>query len=958
MLGSIISHYQIEKKLGAGGMGEVYLAYDKNLDRHVALKILPAEFVSNHDRMRRFTREAKAASAISHPNVAHIYEIGAENNVHFIAMEYVEGETLASRMQRSPLDRNEILQIAVQIADALQEAHGKGIIHRDIKPANIILTSRGKVKLVDFGLAKVHQQDESFASRVSTASQTELGVAMGTLPYMSPEQLLGKSIDHRTDFFSVGVVLYELFTQKLPFPGNSSVEMADAILHNAPSALHEVPSQFQPVISKLLAKDPSARFQRGDDLLAELQKLQTTEPAHFSWLRRPALLIPLILILSGAGFLVFRALQKDKKTEWAREVALLKITELIDEGKNDEALNLALQAEKYIPNDPLLKNLWPGMSTKMSIKTEPPGANVFYKKYESPAAPWTFLGESPVQDKRISKGYFRWKIQKDGYPEILALLPRTFFESEVSLHYKLDDYKKTQPGMTHVPGASSDPTALRASDSLPIEDDFYMDQYEVTNQEFKKFVDAGGYGNRNFWKIPFVKDGKSLTFEEAVALFVDATGRPGPLDWEVGNFAPGQENFPVTGISWYEAAAYAEFAGKALPTIFHWFHASGTRINHVMIPFSNFRGRGPHPAGKQESMSLYGTFDMAGNVKEWCWNDIADGRRVNIGGSYLEPEYLFLEPDRRDPFTRHKTIGFRCIQYLRPPAPALLGSYHTDFRDYTKEKPVEDSVYAVLKTFYSYDKKPLDSRVESKEQLSYLKKEKVSFSAAYGKERVIAYVFLPMNSKPPYQTVLYFPGSWAQYFDSSEKLGERGEHLDFLVRSGRAVVHPVYSQTLERGGRPDADNRSTEELREWRIEYIKDVRRTIDYLETRGDIDSQKIAYYGYSWGARVGAIAGAVEPRLRAMILAHGGLPMSPRAPETDEINFITRVKAPVLMINGRYDHVFPVQTSQNPFFQLLGTPEKDKSRLIFEGGHSNPRSEVKKIMLDWLDRYLGKPE
>ncbi|MCI0606435.1 protein kinase [bacterium] len=956
MLGSTISHYQLQKKLGAGGMGEVYLAHDTSLNRLVALKILPAEFVSNQDRMHRFTREAKAASAISHPNVAHIYEIGEENNIHFIAMEYVEGETLTTRMQRSPLGMDEVLQLAIQIADALQEAHGKGIIHRDIKPANIILTPRGKAKLVDFGLAKIYQQEESIASRVSTTSQTEMGVAMGTLPYMSPEQLLGRSIDQRTDLFSVGVLLYELLTQKLPFQGRSSIELADAILNKPPAEMQEVPSRLQPVISRLLAKDPAARYQHAGDLLAELQKLQTVRTTSFSSLLRPVVLVPLIVVLCVASFLLFRTVQQNKKIRWAREVALLKITELIDEGKNDEALDLALQAEKLIPNDPLLKSLWHGMSIKISIQTEPAGANVFFKKYDSPADPWILLGTSPLQDKRIAKNYVRLKIQKEGYPEILALSPRTFFENEVILRFNLEDYKKVPLGMTLVPGVRSDPSTQRASDSIPIEDDYYMDQFEVTNQEFKKFVDAGGYSNRKFWKIPFVKEGKDFTFEEAMSLFVDATGRPGPLDWEVGNFPAGQEKFPVTGVSWYEGAAYGEFAGKALPTIFHWFHASGTRINHVMIPFSNFRSRGPHPAGKQESMSLYGSFDMAGNVKEWSWTEVADGRRVNIGGSYLEPEYLFLEPDRRDPFTRHKTIGFRCIQYLKEPPAALLGRYHTDFRDYTKEKPVEDSTYAVLKTFYSYDKKPLNARVESKEQLSYLSKEKVSFSAAYGNERVIAYIFLPTNAKPPYQTVLYFPGSWAQFFDSSERLGQMGEHLDFLVRSGRAVVHPVYAGTLERGGRPDADSRSTEELREWRIKYIKDVSRTIDYLETRADMNSQKIAYFGYSWGARVGAIVGAVEPRIRTLILAHGGLPMSPRAPETDEINFITRVDVPVLMINGRYDHVFPVDTSQKPFFQLLGTPENEKVHMVFEGGHSNPRSEVKKIMLDWLDRYLGR--
>jgi len=275
---------------------------------------------------------------------------------------------------------------------------------------------------------------------------------MGTLPYMSPEQLLGRSIDHRTDFFSVGVVLHQLFTHKLPFQGNSAVEMADAILHNAPSAMNEVPSRFQPIISRLLAKDPSARYQHGEDLLAELQKLQPKETTpSLSILRRPVVVIPLILVLCVAGFLIVRTIQRNNKMRWAREEALLRITELIDEGKNDEALRLALEAEKYIPNDPLLKSLWSGMSTKISIQTEPAEANVFYKKYDSPADSWKFVGTSPVEDKRISKGFFRWKIQKEGYPEILALSPRTPYENEVTLRYNLEDYKKTPPGMTRVP---------------------------------------------------------------------------------------------------------------------------------------------------------------------------------------------------------------------------------------------------------------------------------------------------------------------------------------------------------------------------------------------------------------------------------------------------------------------------------------------------------------------------
>ena len=216
LVGKSISHYQIISLVGKGGMGEVYRARDTKLDRTVALKILPEEMSADAERMRRFVREAKAASALNHPNVAHIYEIGEADGVSFIAMEYVEGQTLAAKINGHPLETNEIVEIGSQIADALDEAHSKGITHRDIKPANVMLTPRGQVKVLDFGLAKI-VKPQSVDSKVSTLVPTAPGVVMGTVPYMSPEQALGHEVDHRSDLFSLGVVLYEMATGRLPF---------------------------------------------------------------------------------------------------------------------------------------------------------------------------------------------------------------------------------------------------------------------------------------------------------------------------------------------------------------------------------------------------------------------------------------------------------------------------------------------------------------------------------------------------------------------------------------------------------------------------------------------------------------------------------------------------------------------------------------------------------------------
>src|SRR5215470_10363947 len=211
MAGQSLGSYQILSRLGAGGMGEVYQARDARLERTVALKILPAEVAADAERMSRFVREAKAASALNHPHVATIYEIGEANGVNFIAMEYVEGQTLAAKINGHPLKVSEIVEIGTQIADALDEAHSKGITHRDLKPANVMLTPRGQVKVLDFGLAKVTRPaTRPLTSDISTMTKTEPGIVMGTVPYMSPEQALGREVDHRTDIFSLGIVLYEM----------------------------------------------------------------------------------------------------------------------------------------------------------------------------------------------------------------------------------------------------------------------------------------------------------------------------------------------------------------------------------------------------------------------------------------------------------------------------------------------------------------------------------------------------------------------------------------------------------------------------------------------------------------------------------------------------------------------------------------------------------------------------
>jgi serine/threonine protein kinase/Tfp pilus assembly protein PilF len=294
LTGRRLSHYQVLSLLGAGGMGEVYRAQDTRLDRTVALKVLPAEVAADQERMQRFIREAKAASALNHPNVATIYDIGEAEGISFIAMEYIEGETLAARIKSRPLAVNELVEVGFQVADALDAAHSKGITHRDIKPANLMLTLRGQVKVLDFGLAKISRPEaQMMDSNLATASGTLPGMVLGTVQYMSPEQVLGREVDHRSDIFSLGVTLYEMATGRLPFAGATVTETMDRVLHAPPEAIsrlnQQAPGELERIVRKCLEKERERRYQSARELLVDLKNLQRDSGAEAAVFERTAL---------------------------------------------------------------------------------------------------------------------------------------------------------------------------------------------------------------------------------------------------------------------------------------------------------------------------------------------------------------------------------------------------------------------------------------------------------------------------------------------------------------------------------------------------------------------------------------------------------------------------------------------------------------------------------------------
>jgi serine/threonine protein kinase len=279
---TIVGHYRILSKIGAGGMGDVYLAHDTKLDRKVALKVLPADVASNRDRMARFVREAKSAAALNHPNIAQVHEIGEHHGIHYIAMEFIKGLTLRQRLSSSRLNLSEVLDICLQVTTAMSTAHQAGIIHRDIKPDNIMIREDGIVKLLDFGLAKLtahESRDVDAEAPTKAILKTDPGTVVGTPVYMSPEQARGIQVDERTDIFSVGVVLYEMVAGLLPFAGSSSSEVLASLLsEKEPQPLarysRDVPAELERIVSKALRKNRDIRYQTIKDMQLDLQSLK------------------------------------------------------------------------------------------------------------------------------------------------------------------------------------------------------------------------------------------------------------------------------------------------------------------------------------------------------------------------------------------------------------------------------------------------------------------------------------------------------------------------------------------------------------------------------------------------------------------------------------------------------------------------------------------------------------
>ncbi|MDH4072571.1 MAG: SUMF1/EgtB/PvdO family nonheme iron enzyme, partial [Gammaproteobacteria bacterium] len=611
-----------------------------------------------------------------------------------------------------------------------------------------------------------------------------------------------------------------------------------------------------------------------------------------------------------------------------------------------------------------LGDLWSSFSWRTSIPSTPAGATVYRRPFADAAAAWELLGTTPLYNIHVPVGPSLLRMELDGHPPLLRVIggeinssteipvwaePFTAYGQITSGAFEFDAQDSAPDDMVRVPGQrlSIDGRAV----DMP---DFHISRFEVTNREFQAFVDAGGYSKPEFWKHEFLLDGAAVPFEEAQARFVDSTGRPGPATWEAGTYPDGEDDYPVAGVSWYEAAAFAEFSGKDLPTLHHWRRATAGALLPWTLPASNLDSDGPQAVGSGNGVDWTGAYDLAGNVREWCFNAVGDQHAI-LGAGWDDPAYAVLEsvtdPATMPAFDRSATNGFRLAALSGERATlAALRRPVEPTPDPVIGDPVSDEVFAVLANNFRYDPVPLDPQVEETLEERHWTRLRVTVTTGYGNERLPLYLYLPKGDGQRFQGVVYWPTSGPLFQDSidSERFA-----LDFVVQNGRAVVFPVYDGTFDRR-RSTFPGWGSVAGRDMVIAAMKDMRRAVDYLESRPDIDADALAYFGFSWGGRLGGIALAIEPRFRAGVLNQAGLQSLSNA-ETSVLNYLPRVKVPVLQFNGRYDTDFRFETMAKPYFELLGTDPEHKKHVVEPTGHFVSRPVVIGETLDWLDKYLG---
>ena len=989
-------NWKLDSQLGDGGFGEVWLAFNINThDKHVF------KFCFQSDRLRGLKREVVLLRLLKETlgdreDIARVIDWNLNDQPYYIETEFTEGGNLKTWFEEQGGAGNVSIEtrldLVAQIATALSAAHSAGVLHKDIKPSNIlIIKSKDNTKpsacLADFGIGLLTDPEALEKRGITSTGLTQTLIASksssgsGTALYMAPELYEGEAPTSQSDIYSLGVLLYQLvigdFSRAISLGWEKNIDdeliKEDIALCAAGSTEHRL-------------KDPI-------ELANRLQSINNRRSKFVERNKRKALnkkikyagvfasILAIIIIFS---IIHYRTSQIEFQKSWAYEKAIPEIHKLLEKENFVQAFYLAKKTKEIIPNDPTIDQYINESSSIITINLNEPEASVSYKPYSDVGGEWIQIDTNSLNKVRIPLGTHRWKIEKRGFltrEMVKTVIPQDAFTknrikylmdmgfySPFNFSFSIYKEDKKLKGMIRVDSSLFIP-GLTGLPITPMKlDFFFIDRTEVTNKAYKEFINQGGYKNSEYWGHQFKRDGKIIEWEKAMKFFTDKTGQPGPSTWELGDYPAGQDNYPVSGLSWYEAAAYAKFLSKNLPSIYHWARAAlpeaeiADPLTPLIAPMSNMEGKGPKQVGSCSGISANGVYDMAGNVREWCYNSSGENR-YSLGGDWDDPAYYFLLPVVQSPWDRSEGNGFRCVYY--PDGTKLSDSVLEECiqgnYEYLKYPPVSDEILKAYTNTWLYEKTPLNPIIESTQiNEKGWKSETVTIDATYTRERIIIHMEIPIVKDPPYKVVIYFPGINSMMYNCYTREPYE-EPWDCIPKSGRVLVTPVCSGMWERGGGPSINRLlNVHSFQKLIAEWVQDFGRTIDYLKGRPDIDFENIALLGFSLGAYLSPYLIVGEKRFRTAILQSGGFPFMFWGTEKDSAilvnSYLPRVKIPTLMLNGKYDNSFPLEKSQKPFFNRLGTPIEDKRHVVYEAGHTPlPRVEIIKEIIAWLDKYQG---
>jgi serine/threonine protein kinase/formylglycine-generating enzyme required for sulfatase activity len=984
MIGQTILHYKITQKLGEGGMGVVYKAEDTKLKRDVAIKFLPHSLTVSVKDKEKLKTEAQIAAGLNHHNIATVYAIEEFGDDTFIVMEYVKGNELKDVIRNSPgkkLNFNDFVNYAIQMTEGLNAAHKKGVIHRDIKSTNIMMSDDGRIRIMDFGLAHIH----------GDPLVTKKGSTPGTTAYMSPEQLRGEEVDFRADIWSLGIVFYEMLTGQQPFQGNFDQAIIYSILHEKPKSLiktnAEISDELEQIVLSCLEKDRKKRIQSAEELLTKLHAVKSQDVTSSSYkfstsrlrISKAGLVVSMFIVAILITLAAFLPLKKI-----FNPVNVVELTQQLDEMVKAEnyfeAYDLSREYYDELKNNSTFDKLSLIIYDSLSVTTDPEGAKVYLKRFDpsddNPGSKGNYEGTTPLKNLQISRGDYLVTLEKDGCPSVQRIAASYPIIKEypvprrgINIFAKLLKSNEIDSNMVFIPGGDYKIVSWSLADLPSIRlNEFFIDKHEVSNADYKEFITAGGYVKKEYWKHPFIKDGKEISWMEAIKLFVDRSQLPGPRNWINQEFPEGKGNYPVTDITWYEADAYAQFRGKSLPTVYQWEKsARNGRPNYqgMSMPWgivyaldkaenrANFNGKGTEPVDKyQFGISEFGCYNMAGNVKEWCLNKSNEGFSLT-GGSWEDPYYIYGEFGSSPGFFSSSVLGFRCVKNIVPVDNDPSNIFINKNYQVPSYKPVSNSEYKRLLTYYKYDTKPLNPEILLKEENESWIKEKVQFDCPLG-DRITGFLFLPKNVREPFQCIVWDPHG--AVYDLGAPADWSAEILfSGNIKAGRALFVLVPKGSPERKWEygenwPDV---STVLYRDRILHWITEYRISLDYLSTRKEIDMKKLVWLPTSHIDH-GLIVPAVESRFHSVVLVACGIfSESKKAlPEANPINFVSHYNKPTYLLYGKYDEIMPYNLLVAPFYKLLTNLEDMQ---LVNSGHIPPIEIRVPIINKWLDESLG---